>query len=83
MSNIIDTKIARINRGEESPVTGERLTGKDAASDAKVADKLLSSLKEKALLLDHLKSKEPTNNEIETIRADLERTIKELEAINV
>ena len=44
---------------------------------------LIASLKEKALLLDHLCGKEPTNKEVEAIRLELELAIKELEALNV
>ena len=91
--NNIDNKVKGI-KGDELAISraiskpidelGTNLEDAGIAKDnVKSAENILSSLKEKALLLDHLKSKAPTNKEIETIKADLERTIKELEALNV
>ena len=89
MITIID-KVNKTNSGgqaleivEGSVVSGEEKAPAGVETTAKSAENILSSLKEKALLLDHLKSKSPTNSEIEKIKADLEKTIEELEALNV
>lgn len=83
MTNIIDHRLQRtedIDRSQKAEVGSEEKKTEDKAKDAET---LLVSLKEKAVILDHLLVRSPTNKEVEAIKTDLERTIKELEALNV
>jgi len=81
MTTINDKKIQRT---EQLAISNEKLPPKADSGEEKLnAEHILSSLKEKALLFEHLKSKAPTNSEIEEIKAELEKTIKKLEGLNV